>query len=63
MGFVHQDSTRVRFWELVCLEGWALDPAAKNFGAGAGSATRWWRRAFGMDYAINLGPVGWQPGL
>jgi len=58
VGFVHEDSTRVRFWELVCLEGWALDRAAKEVGAGAGSATRWWRRGFGMDYAINLGPIG-----
>ena len=58
MGFVHEDATRVLFWELVCLEGWSLDRAAREVGAGAGSATRWWRRAFGMDYAINLGPVG-----
>ena len=25
MGFVHEDAIRVRFWELVCLEGWSLN--------------------------------------
>lgn len=58
MGIVHPAETRDRFLELVCVQGWALGPAVAAVGAGAGSATRWWRQAFGMEIAVAVGPVG-----
>lgn len=54
----HPVSVRHRFYELVCLEGWGLTPAAFEVGAGVGTSTRWWRKAVGMDIQIAKGPHG-----
>ena len=58
MGFVHDVSTRDRFYELVCVEGVSLTAAVGEVGAGVGSSTRWWRQAFGMDVEIAKGQTG-----
>ena len=58
MGFVHDFSTRDRFYELVCVEGASLTAAVVEVGAGIGSSTRWWRQAVGMDVEIAKGKGG-----
>lgn len=45
----HGWESRQRFYELVCIQGWALMPAAIEVGAGQATSTRWWRKAVGMD--------------
>lgn len=54
----HSFQVRREFYELVCLRGWGLSPAVHAVGAGEGSATRWWRQAFGMDMAVSMGKFG-----
>lgn len=58
MGFVHDLSTRDRFYELVCVDGLSLTAAVAEVGAGVGSSTRWWRQAVGMDVEVAKGKVG-----
>lgn len=54
----HPWESRQRFYELVCIQGWALMPAAIEVGAGQATSTRWWRKAFGMDVQVAQGKSG-----
>jgi IS30 family transposase len=58
MGLVHPIEVRHRFYELTCVQGVALSPATRVLGVGEGTATRWWRQAFGMDVKAVMGPIG-----
>jgi IS30 family transposase len=53
----HPVSSRHRY-ELVCLEGWGLMPAAFEVGAGMGTSTRWWRKAVGVEIKVAKGRYG-----
>lgn len=57
-GVRHGPEVRHRFYELVCVRGWSLRRAAVVAGIGDGTATRWSRKAFGMDASVLKGRVG-----